>query len=472
MTMNMRQPLFSTLPPPKASALAGKRVLVLGMGDTGLSAARWVAAQGGKVRAADTRAAPPRQRDLAGWESSTGTFTPALLQGVDMVCKSPGLALSEPVVREAVARGIPVLGDIELFAWHVRASATCKVLAVTGTNGKTTVAALTGHLLRAAAIDCEVAGNIGPAALDALMQRGDRQPAAWVLELSSYQLETTWSLAPEAAAMLNLSEDHFDRYGGLADYAQAKARIFLGAGTQVLNRCDSASMAMMLQGRNQATFGMDAPAMPEDFGLVAEGGREWLARGAERVLAAEALPLHGRHNLSNALAACALAHAAGVPLAALAAGLRSFRGLPHRLERIAEAGGVAWYDDSKGTNVGATLAALHGLGRRAVLIAGGEGKGQDFKPLAAAVKARARAVLLIGRDAPLIADALRATGVPLERCATLQAAVQRAAVLAQPGEAVLLSPACASFDMFRDYAHRGQVYAQAVRDAVKGGAGG
>lgn len=466
--MNMRQPLFSTLSRPKAVPLAGRRVLVLGMGDTGLSAARWVEAQGGIARVADSRQDPPRITGFAGCETVTGEFKPALLEGVDLVCKSPGIALSEPVVQEAVARGIPVLGDIELFAWHVRAESRSRVLAVTGTNGKTTVAALTGHLLASAGIDGEVAGNIGPAALDALMRRGNEPPAAWVIELSSYQLETTWSLAPDAAAMLNLTEDHLDRYAGLADYAAAKARIFTGSGTQVLNRCDSAAMAMLRADRPQATFGMDAPPMPEDFGLIAEDGREWLVRGRERILAADELPLHGRHNVSNALAACALAHAGGAPLAALAGGLRSFRGLPHRVERIAESGGVTWVDDSKGTNVGATIAALNGMGRKTVLIAGGEGKGQDFKPLAGPVRSRARAVLLIGRDAPLIDAALQETGVPVERCRTLQAAVKRAAELAQPGDTVLLSPACASFDMFRDYAHRGVVFADAVKEISRG----
>jgi UDP-N-acetylmuramoylalanine--D-glutamate ligase len=463
--MNMRQPLFSTLPRPQAVPLAGTHALVLGLGDSGLSAAKWIASQGGKVRVADTRAAPPRAADFKG-ELLSGKFKLSLLKDIDLVCLSPGLALSEPVVMEALSRGIPVLGDIELFAWAVRerTGKGAKVLAVTGTNGKTTVASLTGHLLRAAKIDCEVAGNIGPAALDALLKRGKNLPKAWVLELSSYQLETTWSLAPDAAAMLNLSEDHLDRYSGLAEYAAAKARVFQGAGLQVLNRCDSASMGMALPGRAQVTFGMDAPAMAEDFG-VAEG---FLARGTERILAAAELAIHGRHNVSNALAACALAHAAGAPLDALAAGLRSFRGLPHRVQLVADRGGLAWYDDSKGTNVGAAIAALEGMGRKAVLIAGGEGKGQDFAPLSPAVRAHARAVLLIGRDAPLIEKALAGTGIPLERCKTLQAAVKRAASLAQKGDAVLLSPACASFDMFRDYAHRGEVFAKAVRDLANG----
>ena len=470
--MDMRQPHFSMLPPPAPTALAGKRVLVLGMGDSGLSAANWIKAQGGRARVADSRKAPPRAQDFAGCETVTGRLDATLLDGVDLVCKSPGLALSEPVVGEALARGIPVLGDIELFAWHVRATgkehAPTKILAITGTNGKTTVTALAGHLLKSAGIDCEVAGNIGPAALEALLKRSGNPPAAWVLELSSYQLETTWSLAPDAAAMLNLTEDHLDRYAGLADYAAAKARVFQGGGLQVVNRCDAASMAMLRDGRPQASFGLDAPALPEDYGLLAEGGREWLARGAERILAADELPLRGRHNVSNALAACALAQAGGAPLAALAAGLRSFRGLPHRVERIAEVRGVEWIDDSKGTNVGATVAALNGMARQAVLIAGGEGKGQDFRPLAAPVKARARAVLLIGRDAALIEAALAQAGVPVERCGTLQAAVRRAAELAQPGDAVLLSPACASFDMFRDYAHRAQAFVDAVKEIAGG----
>jgi UDP-N-acetylmuramoylalanine--D-glutamate ligase len=464
--MRMREPAFKLLPQPAPRALAGRRVLVLGLGDTGLSVARWVESEGGKVRAADTRKNPPRGAEFGG-ELHAGRFTRALLKGVDLVCISPGLALEQPLVQEAVARGLPVLGDIELFAWALRERGGARVIAITGTNGKSTVTALTGHLLREAGIGCEVAGNIGPPALEALMRPRRMRETTWVLELSSYQLETTWSLAPEAAAMLNLSEDHLDRYAGLAEYAAAKARVFLGASLQVLNRCDSASMAMALAGRPQVTFGLDAPPVGEDFGVVAEGGRPWLARGAERVLAADELPIFGAHNLSNALAAGALAHAAGAPLERLASGLRSFRGLPHRLERVALRGGVAWYDDSKGTNVGASIAALRGLGQRAVLIAGGDGKGQDFAPLAEAVRAHARAVLLIGRDAPLIERALRAAALPaaiaLERCRTLEDAVARAARIAASGEAVLLSPACASFDMFRDYRERGEKFARAVR---------
>jgi UDP-N-acetylmuramoylalanine--D-glutamate ligase len=454
--MSMREPFFNLLPRPEPVALAGRRVLVLGLGDTGLSVARWVERQGGRVRVADTRATPPRAADFAG-ELRTGPFATALLEGVDLVCISPGLSLQEDVVRAALGRGVPVLGDVELFAWHVRAHNGTHVLAVTGTNGKSTVTALAGHLLRAAGLDVEVAGNIGPPALAALAGRA-AAPAAWVLELSSYQLETTWSLEPEAAAMLNVSEDHLDRYAGIEDYAAAKARIFMGRGLQVLNRDNWRSLGMGLASRRRVTFGLDAPSSEEDFGVV-DG---ILYEGSHKLARAEDLAIHGGHNISNALAACALVRAIGVPREALATGLASFRGLPHRLAQVRERRGVLWYDDSKGTNVGAALAALRGLGRPAVLIAGGDGKGQDFAPLAPAVAEHARAVLLIGRDAPLLQRALGEAGVPLERCASLEEAVARAATLAREGDAVLLSPACASFDMFRDYRQRGEVYAAAV----------
>jgi UDP-N-acetylmuramoylalanine--D-glutamate ligase len=444
----MREPPFSLLPRPAPAPLKDKRVLVLGLGDTGLSVARWVEHEGGKVRAADTRKAPPREKDFAG-ELHSGPFTAGLLDDVDLVCVSPGLSLKESVIQAALAKRIPVLGDIELFAWRNQS----KVLAITGTNGKTTVTSLAGHLLKSAGFDCEVAGNIAPPVLQAALQRKSA-PAAWVLELSSYQLETTWSLQPHAAAMLNLTEDHLDRYAGIDEYGAAKARIFAGAGLQVLNRDDPRSLAMMLPGRKTITFGLDADG---DFGVRAGA---LICRGVP-ILRIDELQIPGAHNVANALAACALAGSLGASTSSLAMGLRSFKGLPHRVERVASRRGVEWYDDSKGTNVGATIAALCGLGKRTVLILGGEGKGQDFTPLAEPARKLVSCALLIGRDAPLIEQAL--TGIATERCSSLEEAVTRAASIAQPGEAVLLSPACASFDMFRDYKHRGEVFATAVR---------
>jgi UDP-N-acetylmuramoylalanine--D-glutamate ligase len=307
-----------------------------------------------------------------------------------------------------------------------------------------------------------VAGNIGPAALSALMTCLDagKLPDIWVLELSSFQLETTVSLAAEAAAVLNVSDDHLDRYAGLDDYAAAKARIFAGGGAQVLNRQDPRVMAMANAVSRRLTFGVDAPAGAEDFGIK-DG---WLMQGNERLLRADELALAGLHNAANALAALALCRAIGLPLAPLLPALRAFKGLPHRVERIAEIDGVAWYDDSKGTNVGATVAALEGLGRKVVLIAGGDGKGQDFSPLAPALAAHGRALVLIGRDAMKIEAAVADCGIPLIHAQDMDQAVRKAAVAARAGDAVLLSPACASFDMFRNYAHRAEVFAQAVRE--------
>ncbi len=441
----MREPAFSLLKVPQRTSLPGKRVLVLGLGDSGLSAARWVEREGGRARVADTRSSPPRAKDFSG-DLQLGAFDAGLLKGVDLVCVSPGLSLEQELIRAAVAANIPVLGDIELFAWVN----TQPVLAITGTNGKTTVTSLAGHLLRAGGVDCEVAGNISPPALEALMKR-QTPPAAWVLELSSYQLETTWSLAPAAAAMLNLTEDHFDRDTGLDDYGAAKARIFLGAGVQVLNRDDPRSLEMAQPGRKVVTFGLDAPR-GSDFGVA----RGQLVHGNTPLARIDELQIRGSHNVANALAACALVSVLGVDPRA---GLKTFKGLPHRVELVATRRGVEWYDDSKGTNVGATVAALRGLGKKTVLILGGEGKGQDFSPLRDPVREFATRVLLIGRDAPLIEKAL--SGLATERCATLEIAVKRAAEI--PSQAVLLSPACASFDMFRDYKHRGDVFAAAVK---------
>jgi UDP-N-acetylmuramoylalanine--D-glutamate ligase len=451
----------------------GKTVLVLGLGESGLAMAQWLDRQGARVRVADSRAEPPFASELKlaapAVELLAGSFSPGLLDGVDRLGLSPGLALDEPLVVQALARGIPVIGEIELFAQALRDLGWrdgCRVVAITGTNGKTTTTALVGEMCRAAGKTTAVAGNIGPAALSALMTCLDagRMPAIWVLELSSFQLETTASLDADAAVVLNVSEDHLDRYSSLADYAAAKARIFEGRGAQVLNRQDERVLAMGRGGRRRLTFGLDVPAGDADFGLLHEGEAAWLARGAERLLRSDELALSGMHNTANALAALALCQAVGLPLAPTLETLRAFRGLSHRVEKIAEIDGVVYYDDSKGTNVGATVAALQGLGRKVVLIAGGDGKGQDFSPLGPVLASHGRALVLIGRDATRIEAAVAGCGIGALHAQDMQQAVRKAAVAARPGDAVLLSPACASFDMFRNYAHRAEVFTQAVRE--------
>ena len=471
--------------------LEGKRVLVLGLGDTGLSMARWLAREHANVRVADTRASPPRlaqlRDELPEVAVSFGAFNDADFVGIDLVAISPGVSLADPAVSRASARGVPVVGDIELFARALRGAHEQdrrplpgqrgpRTIAVTGTNGKSTVTALAGRMCVLAGLDCEVAGNIGPPALDALRRRREAgsDPQAWVLELSSFQLEATDSLDVSAAAMLNLSEDHFDRYASLTDYSAAKARIFRGSGAQVLNRDDPLSLSMALPGRRTVTFGLGAAAGPEEFGLIEREGRLWLAQGTTPLLPVSEMKLAGLHNAANALAAMALCTEIGLPLEPVLGALRTFHGLPHRVELVGAKGGetgdVRFYDDSKGTNVGATVAALEGLaaaslreGARIVLIAGGEGKSQNFSPLRSALARTARAVVLLGRDAPAIHIALEGSGTPVQRAETMEQAVELAAAAARPGDAVLLSPACASFDMYRDYRHRGEVFRDAVR---------
>ncbi|MDO8958697.1 MAG: UDP-N-acetylmuramoyl-L-alanine--D-glutamate ligase, partial [Rhodocyclaceae bacterium] len=387
--------------------------------------------------------------------------------GIDLVAISPGLSPGLLVVIHARAQGIPVIGEIELFAQGLRSlKQNVPVLAITGTNGKTTTTSLTGHLIKATGRRVGVAGNISPAALTALMDFQDRGalPEIWVLELSSFQLETTETLNATAATVLNLSDDHLDRYIDLDDYASAKARIFQGDGVQVLNRQDARVKSMAIPGRRLISFGLDAPADVADFGLRENRNEPWLVQGDRFLLPVSALPIAGLHNAANALAALALCAAIGIDAVTLLPALRSYQGLPHRVEKIAEIGGVTYYDDSKGTNVGATVAALTGLGCQSVVILGGDGKGQDFSPLKDAVARHAHGVVLIGRDAPKIRAALDGCGVPLLDAADMDTAVRLAAARARPGDAVLLSPACASFDMFRNYEHRAEVFKAAVAE--------
>jgi UDP-N-acetylmuramoylalanine--D-glutamate ligase len=598
--------------------LTGQTVLVLGLGESGLAIARWVGSRGARLRVADTRAAPPMlaalRAELPDAQFAGGELMTALLDDATLVALSPGLSPSHsaaaPLVAAARERGIAVVGEIELFAralaeLRVERGYRPRVVGVTGTNGKTTTTRLAGLLIERAGSSVAVAGNISPTALDTLRERlaADALPQVWVLELSSFQLATTDSLACDAATVLNVTQDHLDWHGTMDEYVAAKARIFGPDTVRVLNRDDPRVLAMQPQpvlpvkptrarksasakalkasgaarasvradavvnaaaaadtgaaadatdvaialfwpfavhrsvepaagaveaeetvftvldsaaddrplperiaeaertARERAerqrqphpplTFGASAPAHPDEYGLVRDGGLTWLAYAEDlslghrrrkaagelpgidgqvhvhRLMPLDALRLRGRHNALNALAALALARAIGCALAPMLHALRDYRGEPHRVQTVASFDGIDYVDDSKGTNVGATVAALDGLGaegKRLVVILGGDGKGQDFAPLAAPLAAHARAVLLIGRDAELIAAVLGGAAYAVERAATLSGAVQRAAQFAQPGDAVLLSPACASLDMFRNYKHRAEVFVDAVHE--------
>jgi UDP-N-acetylmuramoylalanine--D-glutamate ligase len=481
-------------------------VLVLGCGASGLAMARWCAGQGAQVTVADTREAPPQLGELRAQLPQArfvaGEFTPQLVEGQRLVLRSPGLTPAQvaTVADAARAIGVPVLGELGLCAGALAAMRESEgyhpaVLAVTGTNGKTTVTALTGQLVERSGKTVAVAGNIGPTLLDTLAQKRETGalPQVWVLELSSFQLEGVSGFEPTAAAVLNVTQDHLDWHGTMDAYAAAKARIFGSTGIMVLNREDPLVMKMLpepvrLKGgkyeqRSYVTFGGDLPKRPGDFGLDVAHGMAWLVRAHEadetekrrkgeeeeihlqRLMPADALRIRGRHNAINALSALALATAAGCQLAPMLYGLREYRGEPHRVESVGLINEVEYFDDSKGTNVGATVAALQGLGaeRKLVVILGGDGKGQDFAPLADPVSRFARAAILIGRDAPQIREVLEPTGVPLFDAGSMDEAVQLATQRSHVGDAVLMSPACASFDMFRNYEHRAEVFRAAVQ---------
>jgi UDP-N-acetylmuramoylalanine--D-glutamate ligase len=498
--------------------LQDQHILVLGLGESGLAMARWCARHGAQVRVWDSRDAPPHAQTLReavpDAQLWTGALESAALHGMQRVLKSPGLspldARIAPLLTAARAQGIAVQGELDLF---IQALAELKaehgyapqVLAITGTNGKTTVTALAALLVERAGKRVAAAGNIGPTMLDTLASVADpaELPEVWVLELSSFQLDGVQGFEPNAATVLNLSQDHLDWHGTMAAYAQAKAHVFGTRGAMVINRDDPQVEAMTTlppprspkgrapkaRPRRLLRFGLDAPHAPGDFGLVVENGMAWLVRALEsdtphrrrpaeaveaseihlqRLMPADALHIRGRHNAANALAALALAVAIGCPLAPMLHGLREYHGEPHRVSFVAALGEVEAFDDSKGTNVGATVAALLGLGAdkapgKLVVILGGDGKGQDFASLADPIKRHARSVALIGRDAGTIGSAIAASGVATQTHATLQAATRWCFEQARPGDAVLLSPACASLDMFRDYAHRAEVFVAEVQ---------
>jgi UDP-N-acetylmuramoylalanine--D-glutamate ligase len=438
--------------------MAARRNLVVGLGKSGLSAARWLAAQGEAVVVTDSRSAPPGLEALRALpqpvEARLGAFDLGLLDHAERIVLSPGVSRAEPIVREALRRGLTVVGDVELFAGAKRAPA----VAITGTNGKSTVTTLVAEMARAAGRRVLAGGNLGEPALDLLAEPA---PELYVLELSSFQLESTESLELAAAAVLNVTPDHMDRYASLGDYAAAKARIFAHAAVAVVNLDDPAVAAMPRPGQRVVGFSTVRPDAEFALAGSASGAEVLCARG-EAVMRLDELRLPGRHNAANALAALALGTEIGLALEPMRRTLRAFPGLPHRGQVVAEHRGVRYLDDSKGTNVGATIAAVAGLDGPLVLIAGGDGKGQDFAPLAAAFRGKVRRAVLIGRDRERLATALRGA-CATEFAADMDAAVAAAARAAEPGDLVLLSPACASLDMFRDYAARGDAFAAAAR---------
>lgn len=436
---------------------ADKKVIV-GLGTTGLSVARFLARQGHDFAVVDSRTSPPGLEELRtecpDVEVHLGSFNAACLEEAGQLIVSPGIAISTPEIAAAINTGAEAIGDIELFARH----ATKPVIGITGSNGKSTVTALLGEMARHAGISVGVGGNIGTPALDLL---DSDQYELFVLELSSFQLETTLSLCPKASVVLNVSPDHMDRYPSFEAYKQAKAVVYRNAEYCVINR-DEPESAGLAGECSRITYGLAEPASKNDYGLKAIDGISFLVRGENQLCREDEIRMPGRHNVSNVLAALALANCAGIDEQKAIEMAKTFPGLPHRCEWVGEWGGVSWFNDSKGTNVGATLAALQGLQQPVVLIAGGQAKGADFSALGEAVKGKARAVVLIGEDAALIESAVSGK-VDVIRAADLADAVQQAGNSAKAGDAVLFSPACASFDMFRNYQHRGDCFVAEVR---------
>lgn len=470
-----------------------QKALVVGLGASGEACTKFLLKRQWQVRATDTRSEPPalsRLSDTEGFSFVSLQEAQAQLKDCNLLVMSPGISpwhsAVTPLVRSAQSLGIEIVGEIELFARELlrlksEKAYEPKVIAVTGTNGKTTTTVLTTKMAAASGLKAVAAGNIGPNAvteLDRYLESGEL-PDVWVLELSSFQLETTSSLAPDAAALLNITQDHLDWHGGMNEYVAAKGKIFAHEKTaRILNRDDTTVMNFAAHDRKVFTFGATEPQHPNEWGLVKEDGIVWLAFNEDdsvqltkrkvleghvlqRLMPEDALHIRGRHNSMNALAALALIYAAGLPISDALRALAQYRGEPHRVEYVVTVNGVDYIDDSKGTNVGATVAALEGLGAngsKLVVILGGDGKGQDFSPIADSMGKHARAAVLIGRDAPLIEKALQGAEYPIIHAKDMPQAVQKASELAQPHDCVLLSPACASWDMFKDYAQRSAIF--------------
>lgn len=470
-----------------------QKALVVGLGASGEACTKFLLKRQWQVRATDTRSEPPalsRLSDTEGFYFVSLQEAQAQLKDCNLLVMSPGISpwhsAVTPLVRSAQSLGIEIVGEIELFARELlrlksEKAYEPKVIAVTGTNGKTTTTVLTTKMAAASGLKAVAAGNIGPNAvteLDRYLESGEL-PDVWVLELSSFQLETTSSLAPDAAALLNITQDHLDWHGGMNEYVAAKGKIFAHEKTaRILNRDDTTVMNFAAHDRRVFTFGTTEPQHPNEWGLVKEDGIVWLAFNEDdsvqltkrkvleghvlqRLMPEDALHIRGRHNSMNALAALALIYAAGLPISDALRALAQYRGEPHRVEYVMTVNGVDYIDDSKGTNVGATVAALEGLGAngtKLVVILGGDGKGQDFSPIADSMGKHARAAVLIGRDAPLIEKALQGAEYPIIHAKDMPQAVQKASELAQPHDCVLLSPACASWDMFKDYAQRSAIF--------------
>ena len=446
--------------------LSHKRVLVVGLGKTGFSCARYLSDHGVEVAITDSREHPPALDELQEAYPDiavfVGGFNSEAFKRATCLIVSPGISLREPLIAEARARGAEIVGDIEIFARNANAP----VVAITGSNGKSTVTSLLGDMATASGMDVRVGGNIGVPALDLLH---DPRPDLYVLELSSFQLETTNSLDACAAAILNISEDHMDRYYDLNDYTAAKAKVYYGTGSLIVNLDDERVMAtvnLLSQGRDLVGFTADKPE-ENQFGICSRGNDAYLCQGDELLLPVSELKIKGKHNVVNALAALALGQEANIPLNGMLAALKEFPGLAHRSQWIAGKNGVAWYNDSKATNVGAAIAAINGTdANKIILIAGGQAKAQDFSPLKDVVKNRVKHLILLGEDAELLASEL-SEFTDISSVNDLSEAVNKANEIAISGDAVLLSPACASFDMFSGYEQRGDVFVAAVKEVLQ-----